>query len=320
MTGAGSPERSLLVLLGPTGTGKSGVALELARRLDGEIVGCDALQVYRGLDAATAKPTPGERRRVPHHLVDCVDPHADFSMADYVRRAERVIEGICERGRLPLVVGGTGLYLRGLLRGIIETPPRDAELRRRLYDIVERGGAGRLRGMLRRIDPVSERRIPVADVQRLVRALELARSPDDSWSQRLREQGTWAGGTERYRNLKVGLDTDPQGLNARLDARVDRFFEAGLVEEVRELLDRGVPAEANAFKAIGYREVLAALRSEEDPNEVQEEVKRNTRRYAKRQRTWFKAEPGVIWLDASLAPEVLVDRIVELWRRSGARS
>ena len=174
MTERSRPGPLLLVLLGPTGSGKSELALALAKELDGEIVGCDSLQVYRGFDAATAKPDAATRQLVRHHLVDCVDPRTDYTMADYVRAADAAIADVGSRGRVPLVVGGSGLYLRGLLRGVIEAPARDTGLRHRLHRIIERGGTERLRLVLRRHDRVSERRIPEADVQRLVRALELA--------------------------------------------------------------------------------------------------------------------------------------------------
>jgi len=251
---------------------------------------------------------------VRHHLVDCVDPRNDFTMADYVRAAERAIFEVDGQGRVPLVVGGTGLYLRGLLRGVIEAPARDPQLRDRLHRIVERGGAGRLHAWLRRRDPDSAGRIAPTDVQRLVRAVELARAGGVTWGERLKAQGTWDSRRERYRSLKIGLAMDRETLNARLDARVDRFFEAGLVREVQRLLDRGVPPEANAFKAIGYREVLAALKHGEDPGSVREEVQRNTRRFAKRQRTWFRGEPDVIWVDASEGTAAVTTRVLEQWR------
>jgi tRNA dimethylallyltransferase len=318
MTAPRRPGTAVLVLLGPTGTGKSDVALEVARLLDGEIVGCDALQVYRGLDAATAKPSPTARRAVRHHLIDCVDPRTDYTMADYVRAADGAVAAVLSRGRVPLIVGGTGLYLRGLLRGFIDAPARNAALRGRLYGIVERGGTERLRGWLRRHDPASERRVPAADVQRLVRAIELAHEGGPSWSERLRDTGTWSSGAERYCSVKVGLDMDREQHAALLDARVDRFFEAGLVREVRELLREGVPKEANALKAIGYREVLRAIDRGEDPEGVRDEIRRNTRRYAKRQRTWFRSEPGVVWLDAALDARALAERVVRLWRKRAA--
>ncbi len=311
---APSPRIAILVLFGPTGTGKSEIALDTARQLGAEIVGCDALQVYRGLDAATAKPNLAARASVRHHLVDCIHPRTDYSMADYVRAADRAIAAVRSRGHVPLVVGGTGLYLRGLLRGFLDAPARDSALRERLCEIVERGGMLKLRALLRRIDPESERRIAAADVQRTIRALELARA-GSSWSARLREDGTWSAGAERYRALKIGLDLDRERHRERLDSRVDHFFSAGLVAEVETLLAQGLSPRANALKAIGYREVLRALLRGEDPAGVREEVKRNTRRYAKRQRSWFRGEAGVVWLDAAAQRASIVGRIVELWRR-----
>jgi tRNA dimethylallyltransferase len=309
------PAPALLVLVGPTGSGKSALALKLSVELDCEIIGCDALQVYRGFDAATAKPSIEERRQVPHHLIDCVDPVVDFSLADYVRLAEAAIAEIAERRRVPFVVGGTGMYLRGLLRGVISAPPRDAALRDRLREIVRRGGGDRLRAWLERMDPDSARRIPPGDLQRTLRAIELGYSPGKNWSERLRGGGTWEGDRERYPTLKIGLaSSDPDGAAKRLDARVDAFFDAGLVEEVRTLLHENLPPTANAFKAIGYREVLAALLRGEDALMVRDEVKRKTRRYAKRQRTWFRREPGLTWLDADAEARWLVARIIDLWR------
>jgi tRNA dimethylallyltransferase len=306
---------ALLVLVGPTGSGKSELAVLLAERLGGEIVGCDALQVYRGLDAATAKPTAEERQRVPHHLVDQVDPRVDFSLADYVRAADRAIIEIAGRGRVPLIVGGTGMYLRGLLRGVLPAPPRNAEFRARLRSIARRGGGSRLRRWLERIDPASAGRIHPGDLQRTIRALELATAQGDSWSERLQAEGTWAAAQERYPALKLALSPDAEESGRRLDERVDRFFDAGLVREVRRLLQEGVPPTANAFKAIGYREVLQAIQAGEDPDSVRAEVKRKTRRYAKRQRTWFRGEPGLVLLPAAGDRRAVVEQAEERWRR-----
>jgi len=303
----------LLVVLGPTGTGKSRLALALASRLDGEIVGCDALQVYRGLDAATAKPSAADRRRVPHHLVDVVEPRRDYSLAEYVRDAEAAIRAIAGRGRVPLVVGGTGMYLRGLLRGVVDAPPRDAALRARLSRIAERRGIVALHRWLGRVDPRSASRLTPQDRQRVLRALELALGSERTWSERLRRDGTWAAGEERYPTLKIGLDMERGLLASRLDERVERFFDAGLIEEVQRLLAAGVPREANAFKAIGYREVLDRLERGLAPRAAADAIRRNTRRYAKRQRTWFRKEPGVIWLDAAVSLDEQSARALACW-------
>jgi tRNA dimethylallyltransferase len=305
----------LLIVVGPTGTGKTETAVEVAKRVGGEIVGCDSLQVYRGLDAGTAKPSARAREQIPHHLIDRIDPRAAYTLADYVRDAGKAIESISRRDKVPLVVGGTGLYLRGLMRGIVPAPRADPELRRRLRAMADRFGPQRVHRWLARVDPASARRLPAADVQRVTRALEIALGGESTWSERLRSEGTWNDAVERYGSLKIGLDLDVAALDARLSARVERFYEAGLVREIRELLAAGVPREANAFKAIGYREVLNALDGGRNPLEAREEIARNTRRYARRQRTWFRSEPDVVWLDAAEGATSLTERIVEMWAR-----
>jgi len=308
------------VLIGPTATGKSAVGLAVAEQIGGEIVGCDSLQVYRGFCVGTAKPTPAERERVPHHLVDFVDPRRGFSLAEFVRLAEAAILEITGRGKVPLIVGGTGMYLRGLLRGIVPAPPGDRALRERLRRIGRSRGSEWLHRYLARLDPESARRLPVADVQRIVRAIDLARSSDRTWSERLQEHGTWGARNDRYPCLKFGLDMDRRQLVRQVEERVEGFFENGLVEEVRGLLRQGVPADANAFKAIGYREVLAAISQGRDPDRTREEVKRSTRRYVKRQRTWLRNEPGLRWLGAAEEPQRIADRIVEAWQAFAASS
>jgi len=305
----------ILILIGPTGTGKTETSLEVARRLDGEIVGCDAIQVYRGLDIGTAKVSARERGAVPHHLIDAADPTAAFTLADYVREADVAIRSIVGRGKVPIVVGGTGLYLRGLMRGIVPAPPSDPELRRRLRSMAARFGAKRLHRWLARVDPASAERLAPADVQRTTRALEIALGGENTWSDRLRDEGTWSGDVERYESLKVGLDLDVATLDARLDERVGRFYDAGLVREIRELRADGVPREARAFKAIGYREVLEAIDQGRNPFEAREAISRNTRRYARRQRSWFRNERDVVWLDAAEDPASLAERIVTMWAR-----
>lgn len=235
-------------------------------------------------------------------------------MADYVRSAESIVSEIAGRGRVPIVAGGTGLYLRGLMRGVVDAPARDARLRDRLRRVARRRGAASLHRWLQRRDPESAARLAPGDTQRLVRALELALSGESTWSERLRREGSWGSGKERYAALKIGLDLGRDLHNRRLEQRVDRFFEAGLVQEVVRLLDEGVPRQANAFKAIGYREVLEGLDRGLELPAVIDEVKRNTRRYAKRQRTWFRSEPNVVWLDLSAGPEELIASVMKMWQ------
>lgn len=307
-------------MVGPTGTGKSQVAARLAERLGGEVVGCDALQVYRGLDAATAKPSYDERARARHWLVDVADPRLDYTVADYVRDADTAIAAIVSQGRVPIVAGGTGMYLRGLLKGIIAAPARDEALRARLRGLVARFGAPRLHRLLARLDADSAARVEPKDAQRIVRALELAIPKEDTWSGRLAREGTWSRSGERYRALKFGLDLDRDRLAAHLARRVDAFFEADLPGEVERLLASGVPTTANAFKGIGYAEVLRASAEGRDPAGMRDAIVVATRRYSKRQRTWFRKEPGLVWLDAAVGVEALVSRIAGAWTETWGRS
>jgi tRNA dimethylallyltransferase len=252
---------------------------------------------------------------VRHHLVDEHDPGDDFTLARFVERAERVIAQLHERNVQPIVVGGTGMYLRGLLRGIIPAPEVDPRLRRRLREMRERRDDRSMHRWLARVDPASAARISPHDRQRVDRALEWWLASRSRWSERLERQGTWTGKAERFRCLKLGLDADTGWLRTRLEARVDRFFAAGLVEEVRGLLASGVPAECNAFKAIGYREVARALRAGGSVEEAVELVKIRTAQYVKRQRTWFRKEPGIVWLNAADSSATLRRTALDVWAR-----
>ena len=302
------------MVLGPTGTGKTELAVRVGERIGGEIVGCDALQVYREVTVGTAKPAAEQRRRVPHHLVEVADPRTYFTLGHYVAMAEAAVAEIAARGKVAVVVGGTGMYLRGLLRGIVASPPADPILRERLKRMAARFGSRRLHRWLQGLDPASAARLPAGDGQRITRALEGALS-GSHWSRALREEGTWASGSERYPSLKIGLDLDRKAHGLALDARVEGFFAGGLVDEVRGLLASGVPPTANALKAIGYRQIVAGLSQGTALPAIVAEVKQATRRYAKRQRTWFRKEPGVTWLDAGEPKDALVERVVDLWRR-----
>ncbi len=288
------PEPVVLVVLGPTGVGKSEFALRAGERFAGEIVSADSMQVYCGLDRATAKPDDATRDRVPHHGIDLAAPGEDFSMGDFVRAAERSIEEIRRRGRLPVLVGGTGLYLRGLLKGIVDAPRRNEAIRRRLRATEARRGPGHLHRMLARVDRDAALRLPARDRQRIVRALEVYFSTRRGLSERIREAPF---GPDRYRTVKIGLRMDRKKLYRLTDARVVRFFESGLVEEVRDLIASGLPPTCHALKALGYREALAFVQGTISREEAVALTQRNTRRYAKRQMTWFRREEGVAWFD-----------------------
>ena len=285
-------DRPLLVVVGPTAVGKSEFALLACERFGGEVVSVDSMQVYRGLERGTAKPGSEERRRAPHHGIDLADPGQDFSLGDFVRAARGAIASIQGRGGLPVLVGGTGLYLRGLLKGIVEAPRRDRELRARLVALAERRGAARLHRALARVDPEAAARVPASDRQRIVRALEVYCATRRGLSDLIRESPF---GPDRYPSVKIGLRVDRATLDRVIDARVDRFFAEGLVEEVRRLRAAGCPDTANAFKALGYRETLRHLRGEVSLEEAMVLTRRNTRRYARRQWTWFRKEEGVAW-------------------------
>lgn len=300
------PPPVLILVVGPTATGKTELAARLARRFGGEIVGADSIQVYRGLDAASGKPSLELRGEIPHHLVDTQDPSRDFSAGDFVRLASVAIAGIAARGRRPIVAGGTGLYIRALLRGLADLPGRHAELRRRLAAWEARRGERSLHRMLDVLDPSSAARLAPKDRQRVVRAVEVALLSGVPLSLQIAGRPF---GRERYPCVKVGLEAPWSVLQPRIDRRVESFFSAGLVEEVRCLLDAGVSGKANCFKALGYREVLGHLRGGPDLDETMALVKANTRRYAKRQLTWFRREPGVRWFDAGGEPGDHCDEI-----------
>lgn len=287
----------IVAIFGPTGSGKTRVAATLADRLPCRLISCDALQVYRDLSIATEKPRGADARH-PWALVDWVEPARDVNLGEWVRAAEAEIRAARLAREVPVVVGGTGLYLRGLLKGVAVAPPRDPRLRLRLERLVERHGAPFLHRVLFRLDPDTASRLGPRDRQRLVRALEVILSSGASLA-RLQAQGF--RGADRYPVLRVGLSVPREQLYRRLDARAARYLASGLLAEVRWLLEaRGVPREANAFRALGYREALAYLSHPEEAGGeagLLARIQRNTRRYAKRQMTWFRGEPGTLWLD-----------------------
>ena len=283
---------ALVAIVGPTASGKSALALRLARERSGEIVSCDSLQVYRGLDVGSAKATRAERAEVEHHLLDVAEPGEVFSAADYARLARAALDAVRARGRLPIVAGGTGLYLRALLVGLFEGPPRDEALRRRLEALGERFGDERLHRLLGRVDPVAARRIGPRDRVRVVRALEVYRATGRPISQ---EQGRGSEPLRGYRTLLVGLDPGRDALRLAVLARTRRMLEAGLIDEVRGLVSRGLDPLARPLQAIGYRQALSVLRGEMTVEEAESAIVTATMRFAKRQMTWFRHQADVQW-------------------------
>lgn len=282
----------LVVVLGPTAVGKSRVAVDLALRFGGEIVSGDSIQVYRGFDIGTDKPDVAARRSVPHHLIDIVDPEIQYTAADFVRDALAAAAGIAGRGGLPLVAGGTGLYLKALLDGLFPGPGRDPAVREALEAEAREHGLAQLFRRLEAVDPVYARKIRGQDRVRIIRALEVHAVTGRPMSEHFRETRSPVLGR---RVVRLGLALDRAALVRRIDDRVERMFARGLVDEVRGLLARGVPETAPPFRALGYRHVLRLIRGEIGRSEAVDLTRIDTRQYAKRQMTWFRKMPGVTW-------------------------
>lgn len=281
----------LIVIAGPTASGKTGVALALARRVDGELVGADSVQVYRGFDIGSAKPTPEELGGIPHHLIDCLDPDEAVDAMGFARLADAAIADITARGKVAIVVGGTGLWIRALVRGLVDVPLPDPEIRGALEAEAESKGAPALHERLTSIDPIAAERIHPNDALRIVRALEVFEQTGRPLGELQREH---ALGAPRYPNLFVVLDRDRDDLDAAIESRLDTMLEQGWVDEVRALLERW-PADARAFGSVGYAQIVKHLREGTPIDETRQRIRKVTRTYARRQRTWFRSEPGIDW-------------------------
>lgn len=295
----------IIVVAGPTGSGKTGLAVDLARRLNGEIVGADSMQIYRYMDIGTAKPTPAEQAAAPHHMIDIVDPDDDFDAAAYADMAAETIRGIFGRGRLPLVVGGTGLYIKALIHGLFDAAPSDPLVRRRLRRQAETDGTASLHRRLAAVDGEAADRIHPNDTYRVVRALEVfdvSGRPLSEFQRRHRFT------PRRFHALGIGIAWPRPVLYDRINQRVDAMMRRGLEAEVRGLLERGYGRHLKSMQSLGYRHLAAFVDGETSLADTVATLKRDHRRYAKRQLTWFNADPTIHWMPPDQEGPV-IDRI-----------
>ena len=296
----------LIAVLGPTATGKSALGIALAERFGGEIINCDSTAVYRGFDIGTDKLPPAERGGIPHHLIDIADPTEEYTAAQYARDASACVRDIIGRGRLPIVVGGTGFYYRALTRGLFPGPGRDASLRARLESTAHRRGAGFLHRMLRRVDAVSARRVQPRDLKRMIRALEVyfltGRPLTDHFADTVSP-------IKDVAVVALALRLPAPEISERVTRRVDEQFERGLLDEIRTLLARGIPETARPFGGLVYRQALEHLHGVRDEASTRALIAQENRRYARRQLIWFRKEPNLTWFDGPGSSPATIDRV-----------
>lgn len=299
----------VLVILGPTGVGKTQVSLRLADILNGEVISLDSRQVYKYMDIGTAKPTKEEMKRVAHHLIDVVCPDEKFTAADYGKKAREAIREIIERKKQPIVVGGSGLYLRALQKGFFQGPKGDEKLRKRLRKEESELGSFHLYKKLEQVDPKAAQRIHPNDSVRVIRALEVYELTGKPITC-LQEEGAYEPFEMDF--VKIGLTLDRKKLYERIDVRVDKMISDGFLEEVKGLREKGYFSELKAFKTVGYQELFSYLEGKIDFTSAVERIKLNTRRYAKRQLTWFRKEKDLNWLDVE--KEGLIESIFKCFK------
>jgi tRNA dimethylallyltransferase len=310
---ADKPPKPIIAIVGPTASGKSTLGIALALKLNGEIINCDSVQVYKGIQIATAKVPPDERQGVAHHLIDFVSPEINYTAGDWVREATKVIDEVESRGRVPVLVGGTGLYLRALRRPFFPSPPTDEKLRQRLNRIRERRGVEHLYRVLERLDPEMAEELYPRDWPRVQRAIEVRLQTGLPMSKQIDQH---LEPPESARRLQIFAINPPRNeLYERINARTEVHFKADLVGEVKELLAKGVPPTSNALGAHGYRRVVEYLEGRRDLASAIEQTKLDVRHYAKRQLTWFRREPGVIWCEGFGDDQLLQEKVLQLAMR-----
>jgi tRNA dimethylallyltransferase len=309
---------AVIVVTGPTATGKTPLAIELARRFEGEIINADSMQVFRYMDIGTAKPSPEQRAAVPHHLLDVVTPKVPYSAGRYSLEARSAAARIHARGKIPFLTGGTGLYIRAFLEGLIDTAEADLDVRKALElehaDALAAGDPTRLHRRLDALDPASAARIHPNDARRVVRALEIQASVGQPPS---RVRGAHDFRDRPYRALHLALDLERDVLNARIEERCARMIEAGLLQEMRNLVERGYGFELRPMQAIGYRHMAPVVRGEDTLVSALAAMRLDTRRFARRQRTWLRAVSDAVWLDPRNPSEIF--KRVEAFLAGGER-
>ncbi len=289
-------KEKLLVVVGPTAVGKSKVAIELAKRLDGEVISADSMQVYKGMDIGTAKPGPKERRKIRHHLINIVDPPVDFSVAEYQRLARTAIEEITQRGKLPMLVGGSGLYIRSVIDKLkFPSGTLSSKIRREL-EKQTKSDPGGLYEELQRLDPKAAKKIHPHNLRRIIRALEVITLTGRTFTEYQKE---WQRRESIYEIRIVGLNLPREELYAKIDGRVDEMLQKGLLDEVKTLVSLGYSGAITARQALGYKELLEHLEERKSLEDAVQLIKQRTRNFAKRQLTWFKRDPRIKWFDIS---------------------
>jgi len=292
----------VIVICGPTGVGKTAVGIQVAETLGGEIISADSMQIYRYMDIGTAKPTVDEQNRIYHHLIDIVDPEEDFDAVRFAEMAREKVQQLHHRDVLPVVVGGTGLYIKALLQGLFQSNPADPIIRERLMKEAAENGSSRLHDRLQQVDPDTAERLHPNDSYRIVRALETIESTGRSISDHHQDHGF---ADEPFQALKICLQMDRQKLYDRIDQRVDLMIEAGLVDEVQKLLGMGYTADLKSMQSIGYRHMVDVIEGRLSRAEGVRTLKRDTRRYAKRQFTWFGADQEMHWYEPGQLNDII---------------
>ena len=302
--------KPLIAVLGPTATGKSALGIALAERLGGEVINCDSTAVYRGFDIGTDKVPMAERRGIPHHLIDIADPTAEYTAAQFARDATAAVRDIHARGRVPILVGGTGFYYRALTRGLFPGPGKDAALRTRLEAIAAKRGVERLHRLVARVDPESAQRIMPRDLQRLVRALEVYFLTGRPLTAHF--QDTVSLLDPDVRVIPIGLRMSAAWLSERVTERVAAQFDAGLLNEMRALLAAGVPPDARPFGGLVYRQAMEHLQGVRDEADTRALIAQENRRYARRQLIWFRKEPNLVWFEGPGTHAEVQDSVVAM--------